>query len=110
MRKELIHLCLTLKMNSKILKRKTKFMDDEVKKHDMCSKMLEYYLIQNSFSYGIKVIKRQGKDKCLYEESFYAENVGDYKKANNVIEIFARNKVTPIGANEVLEDLFKQLD
>jgi len=93
-----------------ILKRKTKFMDDEVKKHDMCSKMLEYYLIQNSFSYGIKVIKKQGKDKFLYEESFYVENVGDYKKANNVIEIFARNKVTPIAANEVLEDLFKQLE
>jgi len=92
-----------------ILKRKTKFMDDEVKRHDMCSKMLEYYLIQNSFSYGIKVTKRQGKDRFLYEESFYVDNVGDYKKANNVIEIFARNKVTPTGANDVLEDLFKEL-
>lgn len=88
-----------------ILKRKTKFMDDEVKKHDMCSKMLEYYLIKNSFSYGVKVIKKQGEKKCVYEEVFYAENVGDYRKANNVIEIFARNKVTPVGANDVLEDL-----
>ena len=93
-----------------VLKRKMRFMDDEVKRHDMCSKMLEYYLIQNSFSYGVKIIKRQGKDRFLYEETFYAKNVGDYKRANNVIEIFARNKVTPIVANEVLEDLFKQLD
>ena len=96
--------------DSVVLKRKTKFMDDEVKKHGMCGKMLEYYLIQNSLNYGVKVIKKQGKDSFLYEEVFYAKNVGDYDKANNVIELFARNKVTPIEANEVLEDLFKQLE
>ena len=73
---------------------------------------LEYYKIkdekENKEEYGIEIIKTEYAENKVLTESKSVNNITDDENiANNVLELFKRNEVTPVAANEIIEDLFK---
>lgn len=73
---------------------------------------LEYYKIENKENtkeeYGIEVVKTEYIQDNVLVESKRIDKITDNENvANNVLELFKRNEVTPIAANEIIEDLFK---
>ncbi len=73
---------------------------------------LEYYetkkLKNDNLEYGIEVLKKEYINDSFIEESNKIENIS--RSSDKVIEIIntlKKYKVTPIGLNDVLEDLLK---
>jgi len=73
------------------------------------SVIIDYYILEEEEqNYGLKVIKKEysGTGKTIHEEAYTANEVSDSEeKANKIIELLARNKVTPIAVGNVLEDI-----
>ena len=70
--------------------------------------VIEYYLLNKEKNYGLKVVKKERlKDGSIkYIESFFKDDISsEEKKANKLINLLARNRVTPISAGNVLEDM-----
>lgn len=79
---------------------------------------LEYYKVKKSRfnrlgknynKYGIEIQKREYKNHNINVESNSVENITNNKeKVIEIINTLKKYKVTPIGLNDVLEDLQKQ--
>ena len=77
---------------------------------------IEYYKIQENnkdssdFKYGIEIVKKEFKEKNINVEVKDVFNIiKEEKRANNILEILKRNMVTPIGLNDVINDLLYKL-
>ena len=78
---------------------------------------LEYYTTKNYInevkeneetSYGIEIIKKEYIDNRIGIETGTKQQVSNNaKKVIEIIDTLKRYKVTPIGLNDVLEDLLK---
>lgn len=78
---------------------------------------LEYYTTKNHInkntkeeyiSYGIEIVKKEYKDSKIDIESDNKEYISNnVDKVIQIIETLKKYKVTPIGLNDVLEDLLK---
>lgn len=73
---------------------------------------LEYYTTKKNtkddFKYGIEIRKKEYINDSITEESNNIENISN--SSDKVIEIIStlkKYKVTPVGLNDVLEDLLK---
>ncbi len=93
-------------MESIVLKERLNFSEETSSALE--KEFLEYYLIKNVDDYGIKVVKKCDDDSFFYEEVFCFKSLGSVDRANEIIEILARNKVTPIGADEIISDLLSE--
>lgn len=74
------------------------------------SVIIDYYILEEEEekNYGLKVIKKEYSEtgKTIHEEAYTANEVSDSEEqANKIIELLARNKVTPIAVGNVLEDI-----
>ncbi len=75
---------------------------------------LEYYgtknvLQENNIEYGIEIVKKQYKDKQFIEETNSVNNiVQNEKEMEELIMLLKRNKVTPIGLEDVIGDLARK--
>lgn len=72
---------------------------------------LEYYKIKDEQTskeeYGIEVVKKQYmEDEILVEKETLEKITENEDIANNVLELFKRNEVTPVSASEIIKDLF----
>lgn len=73
---------------------------------------LEYYTIKETKdeidTYGIEVIKREYKNNGIDTESSSRNYISNSsQKVIEIISALKEHKVTPIGLNDVLEDLLK---
>ena len=78
---------------------------------------LEYYTIKNYINkdtqdefatYGIEIVKKEYKEEKVNMESSNREYISNNAdKVIEIIETLKRHKVTPIGLNDVLEDLLR---
>lgn len=74
---------------------------------------LEYYKIvtnteENIEKYGIEIVKTEYKENNINIEGKEVEGLTyNEKVADDVLKIFKENEVTPIGCDDILEDLFK---
>ncbi len=75
---------------------------------------LEYYTTANKetndekHSYGIEIIKKEYKNNRIDTESNSKECISNSsEKIIEIIDTLKKYKVTPIGLNDVLEDLLK---
>lgn len=73
---------------------------------------LEYYgtnkCAEDDFRYGIEIQKREYKNDNIIIESNSIENISNSSdKVIEIINTLKRYKVTPIGLNDVLEDLLR---
>ena len=74
---------------------------------------LEYYKIENEENtkdaYGIEVVKNEYiNDDILVERKTLDKITDNEDVANNILDLFKRNQVTPISADEIVEDLFNR--
>lgn len=75
---------------------------------------LEYYktidqVKENLEYYGVKVIKTEYiGEKVQIEEKEIRNIIKSEKNIERILEIFKNNEVTPIGCEDVLNDLLKQ--
>ena len=70
--------------------------------------LLEYYLVEdNCQNYGVKIEKKEKRaGNLILREDYTSEyTIDDEGKANEVLDLFVKNKVTPITADCVLHDL-----
>ena len=79
---------------------------------------LEYYKYTNSDNimdknkskYGISIIKTEYKEQEKYvEEKSIKYLTNDENTANNILQLFKNNEVTPIGAEDVIQDYAKSI-
>ena len=77
--------------------------------------MLNYYKITNrnlteqTKKYGIEIRKKEYKNNNVEIETRNINNISESsKKVINIIETLKKYKVTPIGLQDVVEDLLKQ--
>ena len=99
--------------NSKEYYGMTYFDEEDLKEARSDHKIeLEYYKtkknINNEFKYGIEILKKEYIDDTIKLESNNIDNIS--KSSEKVIEIIKtlkKYKVTPVGLNDVLEDLSK---
>lgn len=73
---------------------------------------LEYYKVEelnrNIEFYGIEVIKTEYKEDTInVEKSNIPKITNDERRANQILDVLKRNEVTPIIAEDVIEDLVK---
>ena len=78
---------------------------------------LEYYTTKNYINkdskeefngYGIEIVKKEYKDDKINIESNDRKFISDNSdKVIKIIETLKKHKVTPIGLNDVLEDLLR---
>ena len=73
---------------------------------------LEYYKTnkyeENDFKYGIEICKKEYIDDNISVETNKIENItNNSDKVIEIISTLKKYKVTPIGLNDVLEDLMK---
>ncbi len=73
---------------------------------------LEYYQTnintEDKFKYGIEIKKKEYINNIITEESNNIENVSNSSdKVIEIINTLKKYKVTPIGLNDVLEDLLR---
>ena len=76
---------------------------------------LEYYATKDynneedkKTTYGIEIIKKEYKNNQIDTESSNIQNVSkNREKVIEIIDTLRKYKVTPIGLNDVLEDLLK---
>ncbi|MBE5819278.1 MAG: hypothetical protein E7310_00355 [Clostridiales bacterium] len=79
---------------------------------------LEYYQTKNDINnilnedeakYGIEILKKEYEKDGIYIESNNIKNVCDSsKKVIEIINVLKKNKVTPVGLQDVLDDLLMQ--
>ena len=79
---------------------------------------LEYYKTQtneenvkniNDIKYGIEVIKTSYiEEKVNVEKTCIPEIIKDEARVENILNILKENKVTPISAEYIIEDLLKE--
>lgn len=74
---------------------------------------LEYYKIENKEdtkeAYGIEVVKTEYMQNDILVERKRLDEITDNEKvANNILDLFKRNEVTPISADEIIKDLFNK--
>ena len=72
---------------------------------------MEYYKIKNEKNYkenyGIEIFKTKYKGEEILTEKAEINNItSDENTIEMLLEILKRNEVTPVSANEVIEDLF----
>lgn len=92
--------------------------EDDLKESNIKHRIeLEYYTTKNYInevkedeetSYGIEIIKKEYiDDKIDIETGFKKQVSSNAKKVIEIIDTLKKYKVTPIGLNDVLEDLLK---
>lgn len=92
---------------------------EELKESNSTDKIeIEYYSTKNNTEnslkedmsvYGIEVIKKEYRNQKIRIEKTNVDNVADSSlKVIEIINTLKNNKVTPIGLQDVLEDLQKQ--
>ena len=70
---------------------------------------LEYYKMINKETYGIKIIKTEyKKNNTLTEEKELKYLSNNEKIVDKILNLFKKYTVTPISAEEVVDDLLKQ--
>ncbi len=78
---------------------------------------LEYYKIinkdgltsKNRETYGIEIVKTEYIDNNTQTEEKELKFLSnDEKKVDKILKLFKRNAVTPVAAEDVVEDLLKQ--
>jgi len=68
---------------------------------------VEYYKIQEQNKFGIEIIKKEyRKPKINIEKQELKSLSTDECKINMMLELFKKNEVTPISADEIIEDFF----
>lgn len=70
---------------------------------------VEYYKLkdENSKKYGIEIIKKEYKPKNIEIEKQEIKSLSkDECEIERMLELFERNEVTPISAEEIIEDFF----
>lgn len=70
---------------------------------------VEYYKLkdENSKKYGIEIIKREYTPKSMEIEKREIKSLSrDECKIERMLELFQKNEVTPICAEEIIEDFF----
>ena len=104
--------------NSKAYYGGTLLENEDLKESNIKHKIeLEYYTIKNYISkkakdekatYGIEIVKKEYKNNSVNTESSAKQYISNSaEKIIEIIETLKRHKVTPIGLNDVLEDLLK---
>ena len=73
---------------------------------------LEYYkteqIVKDNFKYGIEIRKKEYIKNSYTEEKNSIENISNSSdKVIEIINTLKKYKVTPVGLNDVLEDLLK---
>ena len=92
--------------------------EDDLKESNIKHRIeLEYYTTKNYInevkedeetSYGIEIIKKEYIDNKIDIETGFKKQVSsNAKKVIEIIDTLKKYKVTPIGLNDVLEDLLK---
>lgn len=91
----------------------TYFDENDLKQAKFNHKIeLEYYKTkqntEDELKYGIEIRKKEYLNNCITEEKNNIENITDSsEKVIEIINTLKKYKVTPIGLNDVLEDLLK---
>ena len=70
---------------------------------------VEYYKLkdENNKKYGIEIIKKEYKTENINIENQTINSLTkSEKKIEKILKIFERNEVTPICAEEIIEDFF----
>ena len=70
---------------------------------------VEYYKLkdEDNKKYGIEIIKREYKLEHIdIEKKQINSLLKDENEIENMLELFKRNEVTPISADEIIEDFF----
>jgi len=70
--------------------------------------LIEYYLVEDSDrNYGVKIEKKEKREgNLILREDYTSEyTIDDEDKANAVLDLLVKNKVTPMTAEWVLHDL-----
>ena len=70
---------------------------------------VEYYKLkdENNNKYGIEIIKKEYKSKQTIIEKQEIKSLSkDECRIERMLELFKRNEVTPISAEEIIEDFF----
>ena len=86
---------------------------DDLVETDIKNKIqLEYYTIKEANdkenNYGIEIIKTEYKKNGTYQEINIRNDICDNsQKIIEIINSLKKHKVTPIGLNDVLDDLLK---
>ena len=104
--------------NSKAYYGATFLEEEDLKETNINHKIeLEYYTTRNhtnenvkeeSVNYGIEIIKKEYKNDKVNTEKNNREYISNNaEKVIEIIETLKRHKVTPIGLNDVLDDLLK---
>ena len=99
--------------NTKTCYGMTYFDENDLKETEINHRIeLEYYktnrVAEDNCKYGIEIRKKEYKNDAITVETNIIENISS--SSNKVIEIIntlKRYKVTPVGLNDVLEDLLK---
>ena len=91
----------------------TYFDENDLKETQINHKVeLEYYrtniCAENNFKYGIEICKKEYINDNVKVETNKIENItSSSDKVIEIINTLKRYKVTPVGLNDVLEDLLK---
>ena len=99
--------------NSKTCYGMTYFDENDLKETRINHRVeLEYYRteekVENGFKYGIEIRKKEYINDGITEESNNIENISNSSdKVIEIINTLKEYKVTPIGLNDVLEDLLR---
>lgn len=99
--------------NSKTCYGMTYFDENDLKETKIDHRVeLEYYRTEentkNDIKYGIEIRKKEYINNSITEESNNIENVSNSSdKVIEIINTLKKYKVTPVGLNDVLEDLLK---
>lgn len=73
---------------------------------------LEYYKYinnedKNKSKYGVGIIKTEYKDDIAVEEKDIKYLTNDENRAIDILQLLKKNEVTPIGAEDVIQDYAK---
>lgn len=99
--------------NSKTCYGMTYFDENDLKETTINHKVeLEYYTtkekIEDKFKYGIEIRKKEYINNNIVQEENNIKNICDSSdKVIEIIRTLKKYKVTPVGLNDVLEDLLK---
>ncbi len=99
--------------NSKTCYGMTYFDENDLKETRINHRVeLEYYkteqIVKDNFKYGIEIRKKEYIKNSYTEEKNSIENISNSSdKVIEIINTLKKYKVTPVGLNDVLEDLLK---
>ena len=98
--------------SSRIYQGETTLENEEIKGNRRSKKIqLEYYkVLEGTEKYGVEIVKKEYRNnKNINTEIGTISNISESsKKVINIIETLKKHKVTPIGLQDVVEDLLKQ--